>query len=234
MPPETKTGENTDSKGNLPEEVTKVLEEIKSKLDNPPAAATPPAPASSIPSWQDQREESRKKLGFTEEQMRAHEELIDRKQAPVIENLGWNQLEKHKDLDKYKKEIEAELSIYPASARTPAIMEKVYFMVKGKHAESQPAPDPKATPRNPTTRVSSGPGYSGSDPGLPAGGTQEEGTEENLDDREKFVASKLGVTEKDYAKSRNVGRAIRELKIPDQRPVNSLADVELRRLQGQR
>jgi hypothetical protein len=233
MPPETKPEDTKTDKGNMPAEVTKVLEDIKAKLDGIPPATPPAAAAPTVPSWQDQREDIRKRMGFNEDQMRAHEEMLQRQQAPVIEKLGWSQLEKHKDIDKYKKEIEAELAIYPQHQRTPEIMEKIYYFTKGKHADSQPVTPPAPTPGTPRTRVSSGPGYSGAEPGLPAGGGGEGGgEEESLNETEKFVAQKMGISEKDYAKSRNVGKNIRELKVPDTRQANSLADVELRRLQS--
>lgn len=231
--PETKPEEKTPDTGNLPDGVTKVLEDIKSKLDGLPPATPPAAAAPTVPSWQDQREDLKKRMGYNEEQMRAHEEMLSRQQAPIIESQGWTQLEKHKDLDKYKKEIEAELAIYPQNQRTPVIMEKIFYFVKGKHADSQPATPQTPASGTPRTRVSAGPGYSGAEPGLPAGGGGEGGTEEEaLNDKEKFVAEKLGISEKDYAKARNVGKNIRELKLPDNRQTNSLADVELRRLQG--
>lgn len=233
MPTESKATE--EKPGNLPDEVTKVLEDIREKLDNPtPAKETPTVPAA--PSYVEQRETMKKTLNYTEEQMQAHEQMLMRSQAPIIENTGWSRLEKKSDLDTYRKEIEAELSIYPQERRTPEVMEKIYFYVKGKHADSKPAA-PASAPagsRVAETRVSRGPGYSGSDPGMPAGGGEGAGEEDKLSDAEKFVAAKLGVTEKDYASSRRIGKSIRELRVPDARPVSSLADIELRRLTAPR
>src|ERR1700687_1425128 len=103
--------EKTEEKpGNLPEEVTKVLEELKVKLDdqnNPKEEPEPKAPSG--PTWQEQREADRKALGFTEEQMQAHERTVSRAQAPVIENTGWAKIEKKTDIETFRKEIEAEL-----------------------------------------------------------------------------------------------------------------------------
>ena len=86
-----------------------------------------------------------------------------------------------------------------------------------------------------STAVSRGPGYTGAEPGLaPGTGGTGEGAmdEEKLDDREKYVAGKLGITEADYLKSKKAGREIRELRVPDTREARSIADVELRRLTG--
>ena len=232
--PDPKT--NEEEKSNLPDEVTKVLEELKTKLDDqnrPPKEETsPPEPSAS-----NRRASLQQSLGFTDEQMAAHEQSIMAANAPIIEQTGWSKLEKRSDIEKYRKEIESELAIYPQERRTPDIMEKIYYYVKGKHSDSQPAADPKKTPVV-STRVSQGPGYTGQEGGM---GAREEGApageEEQLTDAEKFVVQKLReagekITDKEYAMSKKVGRSIRELRVPDTRQVNSLADVELRRLQN--
>lgn len=229
MPPEPKANEE---KPPVNEEITKVLEDLREAADkiNKPEDEKP---AATTPTYADQREADRKALGFTEEQMQAHERGIARAQAPVIESTAWAKLEKRPDIDMFRKEIETELSIYPQERRTPDLVEKVYYMVKGRRADSKPVADPKKGA--PDVRVSRGPGYTGADPGLTGKGADDQGADDNvLDDREKFVAEKLGVTEADYAKSKKVGKHIRELRIPDARPATSLADVELRRLQGRR
>ncbi len=212
------------------EEITKVLEDLRTAAEKLNKPAEEPRTAPPIP---DRRATLQKSLGYSDEQMAAHEEMIMRAQAPVIENTAWTKLEKKPDVETYRKEIEAELSLYPQERRTPDLLEKVYFYVRGKHADSKPA---AGAPKGgaPTTRVSSGPGYSGADPGLSAGGGSGAPESEELDDREKFVADKLGVDYKGYAASKKAGKEIRELRVPDSRPVNSLADVELRRMTGKR
>ena len=241
MPDKPGTGTETPPKenpGNLPEAVTQVLEDIKKKLDGVPTTPTPEQPRTHTgPTASELREDMKKRLGFNEDQMRAHEEMLLTNQAPIIQQLGWNHLDKKKDIETYRKEIEEELKLYPPHQQTPAILEKIYYFVKGKHADSKPAdpPKPAAGGGAPGTRVVSGPGYSGNDPGVGGGAGArggEGGEDKPLNDLEKFVASKLGVSEKDYAKARDVGKTIRELRSPDARPVNSLADVELRRMRG--
>ncbi len=232
MPPETE--EKKEEKGNLPDPVQQALEEIKQKLENPPAKEEPVIPSG--PTAADKRAEIQKRLGFNDDQMAAHEEMIMRSQAPIIENTGWTRLEKKADIETFRKEIEAELAIYPQERRTPDVMEKIYFFVKGKHADSKPTKTNEPDKRVVDTRVSRGPGYTGSEPGLTGSPRSTEGApeEEALSDSEKFVAAKLGVDEKDYAKSKAAGRAIRELRVPDDRPATSMADIELRRLTGRR
>lgn len=229
--PKPEDGEQKDDKGSLPEEVTKVLEEIKVTLEknNTPKEE----PASKAPTYADQRASLQKRMGFSDEQMAAHEEMLLRSQAPVIERTAWSSVEKRADIDTYRPEMEKELAIYPQERRTPELMDKIYYYVKGKHVESKPKEDPKKGPTV-ETKISRGPGYDGMSPGSGSGREEAPAASEELDDREKFVASKLGITDKDYAKSRNAGRAIRELRVPDERPATSMADIELRRMTGRR
>jgi len=230
MPPEQEP--KTEEKP-MNEEVSKVLEELKSAAESLKKPEEKPE-APSAPTYADRRAVLQKSLGYTDEQMAAHEEMIMRAQAPVIERTAWSTLEKRPDLENYRAEIEKELSIYPQERRTPEIMEKIYYYVKGKHSDAKPKETPKS-PKVESTRVSGGPGYTGSEPSL-SGGRDERGDSPNeeLNDNEKFVADKLGVDYKAYAKSRNAGRAIRELRIPDERPVTSMADVELKRMMSKR
>jgi len=216
------------------EEITKVLEDLKTKLDAIPGQDD--KPKETVPSFAEIREQRKKQLGFSEEQMRVHEQMLMEAQAPLIERAAWSHIEKKADIDKYRKEIEDELKIYSPQNKTPDVLEKIYYMVKGRHADSKPAdvsPKPSGS-RVADARVSRGPGYSGAEPGMPAGGGASGDEEDQLTDAEKFVASKMGIPEKEYAKSKKAGREIRELRAPDTRQVNSLADVELRRLQSAR
>ena len=219
-----------------PDPVMDVLNELNKKVEELQKPAEKKPEASQVPDWKVQREAERKALGFTEEQMNAHERTIARAQAPIIERTAWSSIDKKPEIETLRKEIEEELRIYRPEQKTPELMEKIYYMVRGKHADSKPAGTASKGSKVETTRVSGGPGYTGQEPGM-SGGREESATaNEELDDREKFVVSKLQesgveITEKEYAKSRNVGRGIRELRIPDARPVTSMADVELRRLQ---
>jgi len=224
----------TIDEGNLPDPVMDVLKDIKDKVEKmeKPAEETP----KSVPTadaWQRAREEERKALGFTEEQMQAHERTVARISAPVVEQSAWSKIEKKADIENYRKEIEEELKLYPPERRNGEMLEKIYYFVKGKHADSKPRETPRTTTVE-RTRVSGGPGYTGADQGLAGGGEGAPSGEADLSDQEKFVADKLGVGHKDYLQAKKVGKEIRELRIPDTRPVNSLADVELKRLTGKR
>lgn len=222
-------------KGNLPDPMMDVLKEIQDKVSKLPKGDEKPEAAVPItPNYSNRRAELQKSLGYTDQQMAAHEEMIMRAQAPVIERTAWSHIEKRPDIETYRKEIEAELAIYPQERRTPDILEKVYYMVRGKHADTKPAAPAKGGSRE-DVRVSRGPGYTGAEPGLASGSEEKGGEGEELDDKEKYVVSKLreggiDITDKDYAKSRNAGRSIREMRVPDSRQATSMADLELRRL----
>jgi hypothetical protein len=115
-------------------------------------------------------------------------------------------------------------------------MEKIYFMVKGRHADSAPAPEPKTQKKDggvASSRVSGGPGYSGSEGGT-SSEKEEQDKNEQLNEQEAMTAKKLGVDPKRFAASRNSGRDITSLRKPDDRPLATGADLELKRLQGAR
>lgn len=224
--------------GNLPDPVMDVLKDLQEKVENlkKPAEEKPAAPT--VPSWVQEREAEKKAMGFTEEQMQAHERSIARAQAPQVEQSAWAGLEKRSDLDKYRKEIEDELKIYRQEVRTPDLLQKIYFMVKGRHADSAPAagagePKPKPGERVVSSRVSGGPGYSGAEGGAGADKPEADKSEQ-LSEAEAVTARKLGVDEKRFALSRNVGKDIIGLRKPDERPVGNGADFDLRRMQGGR
>ena len=66
------------------EEITKVLEEIKTAAENLKKPAEPVKEVPRGPSPQDRRAELQKKLGFNDDQMQAHEQSIREAAAPAI------------------------------------------------------------------------------------------------------------------------------------------------------
>jgi hypothetical protein len=224
--------------GNLPDPVMDVLKDLQEKVNaiQKPQAEEKPA-EKAPPAWVAEREAEKKAMGFTEEQMQAHERSIARAQAPVVEQSAWAGLEKRQDLDKYRKEIEDELKIYRPEAKTADLLQKIYFMVKGRHADSAPAdekkPAPKPGERVASSRVSGGPGYSGSEGGS---STEKEDLDKDaqLSEAEEITANKLGVDPKRFALSRNAGKDITSLRKTEDRPVGNGADFDLRRMQGGR
>ena len=217
-----------------PDPVADVLKELKEQVESlkKPVEEKPKKPT--VPAWVEEREAEKKALGFTEEQMQAHERSIARAQAPMVEQSAWASIEKRQDLDKYRKEIEDELKIYRPEAKTPDLLQKIYFMVKGRHADSAPAaPAPKPGERVASSRVSGGPGYSGTEGGAGSEKPTEDKSE-NLSEAEAATAQKLRVDPKRFALSRNVGKPIKALQKPDERPAGNGADFEMRRMQGVR
>jgi len=230
--------EEKKEEGNLPDPVMDVLKDLQEKVNAiQKPAEEKPEPVKTVPSWVQERESEKKAMGFTEEQMQAHERSIARAQAPVTEQAAWSTLEKRQDLDKYRKEIQDELKIYRPEAKTADLLEKIYFMVKGRHADSAPASSAPVKPRPgervASSRVSGGPGYTGSEGGS---STEKEPSDksEELNEAEAITARKLGVDGKRFALARNSGKDITPLKKADERTSTNGADFELRRLQGGR
>jgi len=223
--------------GNLPDPVMDVLKDMQERISKlPKVDEKPEAPASTVPTYADQRAALQKRLGFSDDQMAAYEESQRSIQAPLVERSGWDSINKRTHFEKYKAEIDAEVANYRSEVRTPEIMEKIYHMIVGRHAESAPpaAPAPKPGERVASSRVSGGPGYSGSEGGS---STEKEpaNKSEQLSEAEAETAKKLGVDEKRFALSRNSGRDITPLKKPvDQPSATTGADLELRRMQGAR
>lgn len=227
---------------NLPDPVMDVLKDLQEKVSKIPKGDEKPIEerkAPTVPTYADQRASLQKRMGFTDDQMAAYEESQNRIQAPIIAQTGWSHIEKRSDIDKYRKEIEDEIRTggYPKERQTPDVMEKIYFMVKGRHADSAPAEERRAAPkpgeRVASSRVSGGPGYSGSEGGS---STEKEATDksEDLTEQEATVSKKLGVDPKRFALARNSGRDITPLRKTDERPTGNGADFDLRRMQGGR
>lgn len=102
---------------------------------------------------------------------------------------------KHRDFAQFEKAIAAELKLYPLDKRGNAtIIEKLYYVEKGKHAEKNGSRE-NAGGRPPIR----GGGVTGE--GLERGNSGGTGAD-SLDNEERYVARKMGVSEKDYAKSK--------------------------------
>lgn len=101
---------------------------------------------------------------------------------------------RHPDFVKYEKAIAAELKRYPPDKRgNTTIIEKLYYVERGKEAEKNMGKQPTNGNRQPIR----GSGPTGN--GLDSGSRNSDGT---LDDEERYVARKMGISEKDYAKSK--------------------------------
>lgn len=154
------------------------------------------------------REQIKDQMGWTDAQLDFHQNSVMNAVAPVQEELQWLRLEKsHADLPKYKEAMLKELSEYsPAQRANPIILEKVYYLAKGRAMEQQPPTSRPAGSETPKPKIA--PSYggmgSGTDPGArPAGST--------LNDEQREYARRLGVPEDAYKRAMAT-KNVRELK----------------------
>ena len=208
--PNESAGEGQD----LSAEAAKILEEVKRQVSAEPPAAPPSSQPKQDPNaaYIQAREDFKKKMNFSEEQMQLYERDKVTAQAPVLLELAKMKVkEGHKDYDQLKVAFEKELQenyLSKGVVVNPELAEKIFLMVKGQEFDAgrYQMPSSQPTPKSPpspggrgTTRIA--PGYSGAEPGLgggtPPGGDSEEG---QLSDREKVYASVLNVDAKDYRK----------------------------------
>lgn len=103
---------------------------------------------------------------------------------------------RHPDFNKHEKAIEAELKNYPSDKRGNAtIIEKLYYVERGKEAEKNGGRKPVAGGGMP---IRGGGSPTGS--GFENDGNR--GGDGALTDEERYVAKRMNISEKDYAKSK--------------------------------
>lgn len=179
-----------------------IVKDIQSKVDQMAADKAPVVNAQMTP--QQMREAIKEKTGYTDEQVDFHFNSLAEAMAPMREQMSWMTLEKKfKDIPDLKSEMEEELKAYPAAMRgDPVLMEKVYFMSKGKKMSNQPTPQP--TPQRQPTPQPSGnvvsrrvandyPGFSPSTDGSAGGGRQVQ-----LSNEQRELSRRMGIKEEDY------------------------------------
>lgn len=175
-----------------------IVKDIQSKVDQMAADKAPVVNAQMTP--QQMREAIKEKTGYTDEQV----DFLAEAMAPMREQMSWMTLEKKfKDIPDLKADMEEELKAYPAATRAdPVLMEKVYFMSKGRKMSSQPTPQP--TPQRQPTPQPSGnvvsrrvandyPGFSTSTDGSTGGGRQVQ-----LSNEQRELSRRMGIKEEDY------------------------------------
>jgi len=189
--------EDPEKPGELPEAAKKILDAMQEKLDkkdNPPVDSQPKDdPKKQYEAW---REDTKKKMGWNDDQLAFHEQSIRAAQAPLVrDNALMKMRTSQKDFDKLEKAFMEEVGRYEKMGRTvdSGLAEELFYMVKGKELSagrytpevpgSQPAKRPADAERSPRRMA---PSYNASDPGT--GGTGER------DD----ASSKLSEVEKDY------------------------------------
>lgn len=175
-----------------------ILKDIQSKINDKPVASNPPA----NPSPMQVREAIKEKMGYTDDQVDFYLSSLNHATAPMREELAWMKMEKKfSDISNVKSEMEEELKAYPVEMRgDPVLLEKVYFMSKGKKMTNNPPPPPsnqnhQRTPPNVVSRrvANDYPGFNPSSDNSNSGGRQV-----NLTNEQRELSRRMGIKEEDY------------------------------------
>lgn len=182
-------------------EALKIAKELEEKLKNQPDPAAEEQPdidPAELINTADFKAKAKETTGMTDAQI---EFTIRTAQAAASAGNAKAALAevkiRHPDFVKFEKAITAELKQYPPDKRGNAvIIEKLYYVEKGKEAEKMPnkGSNGNGSGRQPI-RGNGSPTGQGLDNG-------NRGESNSLDDDERYVARKMGITEKDYAKSK--------------------------------
>ena len=201
-------GEEQDKSAEVLEEVAKAAaakeaEAAKAKAD---AEAKSKSNESSEPVKKDQktldelikdpkiREQIKSQRGWSDSQLDSSFQM-----APMQERLSRYEIkEKYKDFDEHKEFIDKELQGIAIFDRTPQVMERLYFMAKGKSSIENPKKETNERKpgvvgeriHTPYPSPSSGGGEGGS------------GKASTLTEEEKYVADQLGVSHEGYEASK--------------------------------
>lgn len=184
-----------------------ILKGIEATLKNGGAAPKKGDPAP-VATFSEYRDKVKAETGWTDAQVDFHIKSLGEVQGEVMGKLHMNDLrEKHKeDFDKLRPAIDEELKRYPPAMKGDvALIENIYFMVKGKNMSGTPIP-PAAKPPvpnkggagAPTRRIVSD--FPNPDPGLDGGAGGGEG--KVLSDQEKQLARGMGISEADWDKAK--------------------------------
>lgn len=142
------------------------------------------------------REQIKEQTGWTDEQIDFHQQSVSNAVSGVQEQVSWMQLERsHPDVAKYKEAMQKELAdgYLPHQKANPQILEKVYYLAKGRAMESNP---PSSRPAGQQPRVA--PSYQGMRSGTDGESRPPETT---LTDEQKAAAKFLRVPEEKYKRS---------------------------------
>lgn len=180
-------------------EALKIAKELQEKLGKSEESAPEPIdidPATLINS-PDFKAKAKEATGMTDQQIDFVIKTVGVATAGANETAAVAQVKANHpgDFSKFEKAIKEELKGYPPDKRgNAAIIEKLYYVEKGKEAEKGGS---KGGNQRPPVRTNSGPTGSG----LERGSRGDNGSEA-LDDEERFVARKMGIKDVDYAKAK--------------------------------
>ena len=172
-----------------------------------------PPPSATAPTMEQIRENIKEQTGWTDAQLDFHQNSMVNAVAPLQEQISWMGLEKKfPDLPKYREAMDKELAdgYSPAQKANPAILEKVYYLAKGKTMESRPTPPShQPAPQNPGSTRRMAPAYPGFSGGSDPSGRAPSTT---LTEEQKVYARNLGISEERY-KAAMATKKVRELKV---------------------
>ena len=197
------------------QEALKILQDIQKNLNvNDRAATEAPKPAQ--PTYEQIRQDIKERTGWTDAQVDFHLESLQNAQAVPMEKLTWMELEKRfPDLETYRADMNEELKAYPAARRgDPVLLEKIYFMSKGRKMDQTPRQVPSSN-GNPSPARSTdvvqrrvAQPFPGS---VPSQDTGNRAPSKTLSTEQKELARRMGVPEERYIECMD-NKPIRNLK----------------------
>lgn len=204
----------------IPDAADKILKAVQEKLDKKETPVVDSQPAKDTQKEYHQwREDTKKKMGWNDEQLAFHEQSIRASQAPLVRDNSLMKMRTiQKDFDKLEKPFMEEIDRYEKMGRTidSALAEELFYMVKGKeisagrYVPETPSSQPPKRPADDRSPRRMAPAYNPADPGT-GGGSKEEDASSKLSEVEKDYqeftdkcAGQIGseVTAEDYVKHR--------------------------------
>lgn len=165
-----------------------------------------------VPSYADVREKIKEETGWTDAQVDFHLRSVSAAAAPAKKAEVFTDLEeKFSDFKDLKKSINKELESYPPESHAdPVLLEKIYWMERGKKMSTPPTTTKPAAPKASEERPRIAPGYNGFESGSDTGGGGGSGAAA-LVGEEKELARRMGISEDKWNKSKS-SRVIKDLK----------------------
>lgn len=191
------TAEETPAEDDPAVKALKILEGMQ-------AAAATPKPktgeVSATPTYADVCAKIKSETGWTDAQVDFHLRSLGEVSGPIQKQVNMMKLsQKFPDFKNYEADIEEELKQYPAASQgDPVLIEKVYYMAKGRKPAS-------AKKNSGDTRIVAD--Y----PGFESGTERSSGKSTALTGTEKELARRMGISEDKWNKAKTT-KSVRDLK----------------------
>lgn len=232
---EAADGEETAAEGaDAKDDTREILEDIRETIKNKPEEKKPPV--------EDHRERWKKDFGFDDKQVDGAQKIALETMAQFqkAERTMWADLaKKFPDITEFRDAIEEELSedgYTPQHRVNPSLVEKVYWMRKGKSMSTTKKPEPVKKAAD--TKVVSRKIATGFPERETSMGKGDEGSEVTLTEEEKQYTTMFdNVTERDYETSKKSRKFIKPFEpkpagIPQNANPADLALHNMRRKRG--